>query len=155
MLRELIASQWCNEKSSQANAWATSESSTMRWTRANSPRSITSATPWSRLGATFSARLEARRGGCPIQSTIGQEGSQDTRQDGYPRRLLPSGHHEVAPIRDVASPRARRAKLRGHPHPRWQLSRRHAGLHPRGGEQIQGHGGELPTVAETPHRPHY
>ena len=55
VLRELIASQWCNEKSSQANAWATSESSAMRWTRANSPRSITSATPWSRLGATFSA----------------------------------------------------------------------------------------------------
>ena len=80
---------------------------------------------------------------------------QDTGQDRHSRKLLPRARRPVAPIQGVASPLAGRAWFRGHPHPRRQLSRRHAGLHPRGREQDEGHGGELPPMAAAAHPAHH
>ncbi len=80
---------------------------------------------------------------------------QDTGQDRHSRKLLPRARRPVAPIQGVASPLARRAWFRGHPHPRRQLSRRYAGLHPRGREQDEGHGGELPPMAAAAHPAHH
>ena len=76
------------------------------------------------------------------------------------KTAIPEGSYPVVvtkspPLQDVASPAARRARFRGHPHPRRQLSRRYAGLHPRGREQAGGHGGELPRMASQAHRTHH
>ena len=62
----------------------------------------------------------------------GGEGSQGTREDGDTRRSLPSRHHEVDPLQEVAAAAPRRAWFLRCSHPRWKYRQGHARLHPRG-----------------------
>ena len=58
----------------------------------------------------------------------------------------------VAADEAVAALAARSADVLGHSHPCGQHGGRHGGMHPRGREPEEGHGAELPHLAEAPQR---